>query len=227
MANKWSFKIRQKSPMKSQPTPFKEAETRLLAKLDDPNENKQAVRRELILFYRTADRTTDAMNYAHDYLAHTTNSEDRMEVYFFIGQTMEHARDFVSASRFYLLSLELKPLTPFYAYFVRNNLGYSLNQLGRYSEAEPLLREAIPIEPERANAFKNLGLSLEGQGKFADAALSYIAAVRVDARDPRALRHLEELVERHPEISAEIPDLSYQINMCRQAVKFAANRRMN
>jgi tetratricopeptide (TPR) repeat protein len=99
-----------------------------------------------------------------------------------------------------------------------------MNQLERYSDAEKDLREAIRLDPSRANAFKNLGLSLEGQGRFGDAARSFISAVRADASDPRALKHLEELAGQHKEAYADIPDLDYQVFKCREAVEYVASK---
>ncbi len=167
------------------------------------------------------------MVYAQEYLADTANPEERAEMYFFMGQAMEHANDFESAYRFYLVALELKPSNVYYQYFIHNNIGFSLNQLCRYVDAEEYLREAIDIEPDRANGHKNLGLSLEGQRRYAEAARSFISAVQANASDGRALRHLEELVERHPEILAEMSDLSHHLTMCRQAVAFASKRKVN
>ena len=227
MKKRWTFKFRQTQPSNGTPIPFEEAERHFLSKLNDPNENQQAARRELVLLYRTTSRTTNAMLYAQEYLAHTTDLDARAEMYFFIGQAMEHVNDFESAYRFYLVALELKPSNVFYQYFIHNNIGFSLNQLNRHVEAEKYLREAIAIEPERLNGHKNLGLSLEGQGRYSEAARSLIAAVQANASDSRALRHLEELAERHPETFAEMPDLSYHVNMCRQAVAFASERNTN
>ena len=227
MNNKWTFKFRQNRPSNRRPITFEEAEKYFLAKLNDPNGDQQAARRELVLLYRTHQPHNGCHVYAQEYLAHTTDLEERAEMYFFMGQAMEHANDFESAYRFYLVALELKPSNVFYQYFIHNNIGYSLNQLSRYVEAEKYLRKAIEIDPDRANGHKNLGLSLEGQGRYVEAARSFIAAVQANASDSRALRHLEELAERHPEIFAEMPDLSYHINMCRQAVAFASERNMN
>lgn len=70
------------------------------------------------------------------------------------------------------------------------------------------------------HAFKNLGMSLRGQGKLGEAALSFVAAVRADAADPRALKHLEELVAEHEELYEQVPDLDFQIQNCRKAVEF-------
>ena len=227
MKNNWTFKFRRTRPLNGTLITFEEAEKHFLAKLNDPKEDQQAIRRELVLLYRTTSSTSNAMLYAQQYLAHTTDLEARAEMYFFMGQAIEHANDFESAYRFYLAALELKPNNVFYRYFIHNNVGYSMNQLGRYVDAEKHLREAIEIDPDRANAHKNLGLSLEGQGRYPEAARSFIAAVQANASDSRALQHLEELVKRHPEIHAEMSDLRYHINMCRQAVAFASERNMN
>ncbi|MCZ6775146.1 MAG: tetratricopeptide repeat protein [Ignavibacteria bacterium] len=118
------------------------------------------------------------MYYAELYISHASDAEEEATAYFVLGQTMERIRDFESALRFYLQGVELEPHEQFYQYFFRNNIGYSLNQLKRYEEAEAYLWEAIMIDSSRANAFKNLGLSLEGQGKLAEAAPCFIAAIR-------------------------------------------------
>jgi len=227
MRNDWTFKFRPNRPAISRRVTFEDAESHFLAKLNDPNGDQQAARRELVLLYRTTKRTTDALYYAEEYLTHTTNLEARTEMYFFMGQAMEHANDFESATRFYLVAFELSPRNASYQYFIRNNIGFSLNQLHRFVDAESFLREAIDIDPDRANGHKNLGLSLEGQRRYAEAARSFIAAVQANASDSRALKHLEELAKRQRELYTEIPDLSYQINMCRQAVAFASNGRVN
>ena len=227
MKNKWTFRFRQNRPSTGKPMTLEEAERHFLAKLNDSNEDQQAARRELVQIYRTMCRASDAMYHAQEYLAHTTDLEERAEMFFFLGQVSERMNDFESAVRFYKIALELEPRSDFYAYFVRNNLGYSLNQLDRYVDAEKHLRRAIEIDPNIANAHKNLGLSLEGQGRNAEAVQSYIAAIQANASDSRALKHLEELANRQRELFAEIPDLRYQINMCRQAVAFASARNLN
>lgn len=221
--NTWSFKFRRNKPIRGKLVTAEEAERAFLAKLDDPNEDRQAVKLELVRIYRSMGKVPDAMRYAEEYLADNSDSEGEVEVYFTLGQAMEKVEDFESALRFYLLALELKPANKFYAYFLFNNIGFSLNHLNRYVEAEEYLREAIAIDESRSNGYKNLGLSLEGQGRYPEAARSFIAGVQANASDPRALRHLEELVERHPEILAEMSDLRYLMNMCRQAVVFAAS----
>ena len=223
MADNWTFNFRPKQSFNGKPVTIEEAEKHFLAKLKDPNENHKAVRLELIRIYRSMGKVVDAMSYAEEYLAETKNVEEKAEGYFTLGQTMEHIDDFKSAVRFYMVALELDPRHKFQRYFIHNNIGFSLNQLNRYLEAEKYLREAIAMDTTHANAYKNLGLSLEGQGRYAEAARSFISAVQANASDSRALRHLDELAERHPEILAEMSELSYHIHMCRQAVAFAAN----
>jgi tetratricopeptide (TPR) repeat protein len=75
-------------------------------------------------------------------------------------------------------------------YFLNNNLGYSLVQVGLFEEAEPYLRAAIEIDPQRQNAYKNPGLSLQGQRRYSEAAISYLESVKTCPADPRAFKHL-------------------------------------
>jgi tetratricopeptide (TPR) repeat protein len=222
MDEKWLFKFRQHPPIEGKPVTLDEAEDYLLSKLNDPNENRQRALLELVRFYRSTGRVADAMPYAEEYLAGSNDPEEKAEMNIHLGQAMERVRDWESAIRFYKKALELEPKSELYRYLIQNNIGYSLNQLKRYSEAEKYLREAIALDPSRANSFKNLGLSLEGQGRFGDAARSFMAAVQADASDPRALKHLEELAEQHSEVYADIPDLSHQITRCREVVEYVA-----
>jgi len=109
--------------------------------------------------------------------------------------------------------------------FIQNNLGYCLNHFGRFAEAEPYLRRAIEIEPRRHNAYKNLGISFEGQGDHAGAASCYIKAVQANASDARALKHLEELAEKHPTVTVDVPEFDAQLAACRLAVHQAEEAR--
>ncbi len=220
--DKWRFSFRRHHPVKAETIFAEEVEKHLLARLNDPTEDHQRVRLELIRLYRSMARAVDALAVARDYLVETADTEARAECYYHLGQTMERISDWESAIRWYTRAMELRPRSRLYWYMIHNNIGFSLNQQGRFTDAEKYLHEAIAIENTRANAFKNLGLSLEGQGRYAEAARSFIAAVRADASDPRALRHLMELADRHTEVYAAIPDLEYQIAKCRKAVEYVA-----
>ena len=122
------------------------------------------------------------------------------------GGLMEKDRNFSAAAEAYRNGLEFDSRDPMVEYFMRNNLGYSLNQLGQFSEGESWCREAIEIEPERPNAHKNLGLALQGQGRYPEAAESFRNATLVDRFDQRALNHLRELLETHPDLGITHPE---------------------
>jgi tetratricopeptide (TPR) repeat protein len=128
---------------------------------------------------------------------------------------METLERFGAAVKFYRYALLEGPRSQDRQYYARNNLGYSLNQLGQFEEGEVLCREAIEIDPRRANAHKNLGLSLWGQKRYVEAAHCFVAATRVDARDPRSTRHLQELLSEREELREVF---NIQLAACKQAI---------
>jgi tetratricopeptide (TPR) repeat protein len=149
--------------------------------------------------------------------------EPKAVCYLSMGQLAEGMGDFEAAVDYYSQAFRLEPDRTEIWYFINNNLGYALNQLGRNAEAEGYCRAAIKIDPKRYNAFKNLGVSQEGQGALAEAAASYIQAVRKEAVDSRALNHLERLLARHPQLLRQNPALVTELENCRDAVSFARN----
>ena len=106
-------------------------------------------------------------------------------------------------------------------YFINNNLGFSLNIMERFAEAEPYCRRAMQSDPNRPNAYKNLGLSLAGQGQYREAAQCYVAATQINAADPRAFHLLMDLVKNHPELEY---DFETAAACCRKAVETAARK---
>lgn len=205
----------------------KDAEEYLHSLLAARTRECQRVRLELLRFYRSAARAADALAIAREYLAQGVSNDEKSEAYFHLGQTMEGVRDWESAIRWYRLARASGTSSQTYLYFIHNNIGFSLNQLGRYRESADELQSAMVIDPSRANAFKNYGLCLEGQGRFAEAAHMYIDGIRADAADPRALTHLEDLMRRHGEIRAQIPELDEEVVRCKAAIAFAVEARRN
>ena len=126
-----------------------------------------------------------------------------------IGQLQEQQENYSAAIHWYRKAFRLHPGTDGTWYLLHNNLGYCLNRFGLHVEAEGLCRKAIAIDPARHNAHKNLGIALEGQGCFAEAAREYLAAVKIRPEDRRALRLLQRLRTVHPASTAtsEYPDL--------------------
>ena len=110
-------------------------------------------------------------------------------------------------------------------HLINNNLGYCLNCLGECTRAEEYCRTAIRIDPGRHNAYKNLGVSLQGQRRIVEAAKAFIASVWRCPKDPRALSHLAALTEAHPEISEGFPDIHSQLQACVEVTRDAASRR--
>jgi len=136
-----------------------------------------------------------------------------------MGNAMEQLSDYQAALEAYSRAFELPQEQNENWYFLNNNFGYCLNQVGKYQEAEKYCRAAMDIEPGRHNAWKNLGIALQGQGLYAEAAKNLIHATKLCPIDCRALAHLEDLIAGHREILEEIPDLLTQLCECDEAVE--------
>ena len=94
----------------------------------------------------------------------------------------------------------------------------------RHSEAEEFCQAAIEIDPDRYNAWKNLGVSLEKQSKMEDAALSYCEATDRNPEDPRAFRLLEDLLMAYPELLKQNPVIADRYGECFALMRTAAGR---
>jgi len=219
----FNFTIPKQPPGK--PISAEEAERLLLEKLKKCEGEFQAALWDLAYFYSRTDRQQTAQEYLERYIANTDDPEKRASAFLGLGQLMEQTENYEAAISFYRQAFSLEPENTPTWYLINNNLGYCLNQFGRFTEAQGFCQSAIKIDPERHNAYKNLGISLAGQGQFAEAARNYVKALRANAADPRALKLLEQLYEQHPEIAGEIPDIRAQIQKCQQAVSAISDYR--
>jgi tetratricopeptide (TPR) repeat protein len=140
-----------------------------------------------------------------------------------LGSFMEQMDVYESALAFYARAHALPQEDTDLWYFLNNNLGYCLNKFKRSGEAELFCREAIRINPGRHNAYKNLAIALESQGRNVPAVENFILAVEKNPCDPRAFHHLVDLLDRNPELEEEIPGLRKKVEKCRQAVDLAQN----
>ncbi|MGE3308385.1 MAG: tetratricopeptide repeat protein [Limisphaerales bacterium] len=217
----WEFKFWLPKPPEGEVVGMSEAEYErmLLLNLANAKEHPFQAMWELAHFYKNQGRVDEAMNQFRALLDRTPDLEAKSRIILGLGQTSEKARDFEMAVGFYQHALAMEPTDPFTDYFIQNNLGYSLLQLSRFDEAEEHCRQAIRIDPSRPNGFKNLGLSLQGQGRLTEAAESYIKATQANASDDRSLRHLEALLDAYPEFREEFAS---QLEACREAVGYAA-----
>lgn len=195
-----------------------EMERLLLERLEAATGNPTQAMWELAQFYKRDNRLDQASEVFNDLLGRVADLEIKAQIIFSLGQTAEKAGDYELAVRFYREAVGMEPCSPFTWYFIHNNLGYSLNRLGRFVDGERICRNAIAISPEPPNAHKNLGLALAGQGRYREAAESFIAATQAEAADPRSLRHLEALLAEHPELEF---DFAGALDACRKAVAVA------
>ncbi len=187
---------------------------------EDSPDRRQALW-QLARFLGMVHREGEAIQVLQSLLAATSDLETRAEIVLGLGQLMEQLGDFAGAVEAYSRGVALEPVGTRTWYFLHNNLGYSLNQLGRHAEGEGWCRAAIRISPERHNARKNLGIACEGQGRYVEAVRCFIEAVRAEPRDPRALKCLEDVVVAHPEVFGEVDGLENELQSCRAAVAAA------
>ncbi|MEI7672355.1 MAG: tetratricopeptide repeat protein [Deltaproteobacteria bacterium] len=198
-----------------------EAEERMLARLDQRGGECTETLWSLAVLYSRTGRLADTRKCLDRLLGLAQDLEERAHCILAMGQLMEKHRDYEGAVKYYRQAFEMEPCRTEVWYFINNNLGFSLNQIGMYQEAEPYLKAAIAIDSCRPNAHKNLGLCHVGWGDFAFASRCFVVATQVNASDGRSLKHLEELVQEHPELLVDERDLAEELDACRKAVELA------
>ena len=175
----------------------------------------------LAVLYQRAGHFDRATACLHGVAALTDDLEKLGACHLALGQIEESKQDFAAAAKYYRQALMMEPCSTGVWYFIHNNLGYSLNQLKQHGSAIPWLQRAIEIDPAKPNAYKNLGLSHAALGHLEQAAEFFIAATRVEAADDRSLHHLDALLEAHPALEVDHPDLRERVEACRMAVAAA------
>ena len=193
-------------------------ERRLLGKLQAAGNDPGQALWDLAQFYKRRGKLDLAIEILNHLLTLAPTLEHKAQIILTLGQTAENSKDFELAVRFYRQALSIEPCNPGHWYFIHNNLGFSLNQLGKYAEGEDYCRRAIAISEEWPNAFKNLGLALVGQCRYHEAAEAFVRATQVNASDARSLGHLEGLISEHPELEY---DFASRLRECRDAVRVA------
>jgi len=217
----YSFSIPEFPPTGSKALKAQEAEEYLLNKIKSHEQDLKNAKLDLIIFYQKVRRFEPALEIIKELLNMAENNEEKAHYYLTFGQFMEEEENFAAAVEYYTQASLIGQSNTEMRYFINNNLGYSLNKLGKFEEGEKYCRKAIEINPRRNNAYKNLGISLEGQCHYEEAAYYYVQATKIESIDPRATGHLQDLLERHPEILEKNPGLSKDLENCQKAVKFA------
>jgi tetratricopeptide (TPR) repeat protein len=221
MANRWDFQYSVKKPPEGGVVELSkdELERHLLNRLEQQKDKPDEALADLARFYGDFGQIDKALSYWRQVLESKTDMEAKAACVLAMGATMEKANNYEAAVRFYKEAFALEPVNTNTWYWINNNLGFSLNTLGRFKEGEVYCRQAIQIDFNRPNGHKNLGISLDGQGMFTEAARCFINATRVNAADARSLKHLEDLVAQHPQLEV---DLGEELEFCRKAVGVAA-----
>ena len=219
MAKRWTFNFSVRVGSREKRAYSSAEEARLLSQL----KKRELAFEEMLLkvskFYSETERPGRALSYMKHLKMCSHEPETKAFCYLSMGQLMQQTRDFKSALVAYTKGFMLEPSRNSTWYFLHNNLASCLNHFERYSEAEWYCREAIRIRPSRHQAFKTLGVALEGQGCYPEAADAYIKAIRHEASDPVSLRLLEALMEGHPEVVMDRKDIHEQLKKCRIAVR--------
>lgn len=219
MLDEWSILIIARLRAEGRPVSAKEVEKFLLEDLQKRGPKSEGALYNLAIFYSKTNRQSIALDYMKRLMDNTDDPEKKGHYLLTMGQFMEQIGDYDSAIAFYRQAFSLEPVDSQVWYYINNNLGYCLNHFGKHQEAERYCRAAIRIDPQRHNAYKNLGISLEGQGQYPEAAKLYVVALRSNPADSRALVHLENLLTKHSEVSLEIPDIDERLEECREEVR--------
>ncbi len=156
-------------------------------------------------FYRGIDKADAASQMLGDFIKTSKDSEQSAHCHLALGQIATDGQHYDRALEHFTAALKLAPKKRKVAYVLHNNIGFSLNSLGRFSEGERHCREAIAIDWTRASGYRNLGLSLNGQKNFAGAAWALAEGVKADQADHRARVLLEKLLALHPALQAQCP----------------------
>jgi len=198
-----------------------EIEQVLLQELEESGGTAKEAIWNLAVLYSESRRGLQAIECVERLRALGLTDEEQVRCQLAMGQLQEGLGDFELAARFYRAGLDLPSCPRDIQYWLNNNLGYCLTHLGRASEAVAPLEAAIALDGTHANAHKNLGLAHAQLGALALAAQCFVKATQANASDPRALKHLEDLIATHPEICADVPGLDETLATCRAAVAFA------
>ncbi|MEW6516134.1 MAG: hypothetical protein AB1439_04430 [candidate division FCPU426 bacterium] len=172
----------------------------------------------LVVFYSRVGQQERAYHYIKLWMKHARSQDELADCLLLSGQLAEQVNQPEAAIAFYREGLAHKTENVAISYYLRNNLAYCLNLRGEYLQALDLTQQAITLDPSRPNAFKNLGVSLQGLGRYAEAARAFLKAIHVDVAYPRSLPLLEQLLAGQREkVLAEIPDIDEQVEACRRA----------
>jgi tetratricopeptide (TPR) repeat protein len=215
-----TFRYRVGKIPEGEPITAQELEAMYLKQLDADGSAVAALE-GLAALYAGEGRITESIDYLNRWMAVEDDLGQLALIYLKHGALREQLGDYPGAVTFYRAALAHEPESRYVWYFIHNNLGFSLIQIGEPEEALPVLQHATEIDPTRANAFKNVGLAHQALGRLPDAARYFVKATQANATDGRSCAHLEQLLTEHPGLAEEHPDIGELANECRAAVDHA------
>jgi tetratricopeptide (TPR) repeat protein len=156
-------------------------------------------------FYRGVNKIDAATELLEGFIKASKNPEQSAHCHLALGQIATDEQRLDDALRYFTTALELAPQKQKITYVLHNNIGYCLNQLGRFADGEKHCRQAIDIDWTRASAFRNFGVSLQGQGMLVEAAWALVEAINAECLDNRARAILQKLVAANAEMAVQNP----------------------
>ena len=159
-------------------------------------------------FYRGINKISEAIDLLEGFIKSDHSSENKAHCHLALGQIATDEKRFAGALDHFNSALALRPEKRKVKYVLHNNIGFCLNELKRHIEAEKYCRAAIDIDWTRASAFRNLGISLKGQGNFVGAAWVLMEAINAEPTDPRARQIVEQMLRSNPNLALQCPWLS-------------------
>jgi len=163
-------------------------------------------------YYRGVQRIDAAKGLLQQFLRESEKSEYKVHCHLALGQIATDEQELESALNHFNAALALNPAAKKVEYVLLNNTGYCLNMLGRYEEGERHCRKALEIDWARPSAYRNLGVSLHGQGDLIGSAWALVEATKADASDGRARLLLEKLLSSNPALVVSNPWIMEGLN---------------
>jgi len=187
-----------------------DTEALLLQRLNNTTTEEEYFRWLLFVvgFYRGVEKISEAIKLLEAYINSNRSTENKAHCHLALGQIATDEKRIAAALDHFNEALALRPAKRKVSYVLHNNIAFCLNQLNRHAEAEKYCRAAIEIDWTRASAFRNLGISLKGQGNLIGAAWVLVEAINADPGDTRARAIVEQVVKADPSLSLQCPWLN-------------------
>jgi tetratricopeptide (TPR) repeat protein len=176
---------------------------RSLEGLHDRDVQEENLWKLAIYYQQELQRDDLAVRLLEIVIEESEDPERKALAYLTLGQFAQARDKWVIACEHYQRALSFKPTDSSVLYYLYNNTGYCLNARDLHVEAEGYCRRALEIDSTAAYAFKNLGISLYGQGDFTGAAWCWTEAINADPSNPHAPQLLNLLLNKHPELKAQ------------------------